>query len=296
MLLAMKLARFWTREPGEAVGPGGHRIRVVARGWSNDSLEAARDLARHTARRLAQRLLSGQGELGRYPYGDRPLPEPILREFPGGAGGEPGAVVTRNAYGALVLNTRQLMFVDIDRGDAPDVAAAAMDLVSSVLSLFGKAAPAPPKGGSPVLADVQRVAEASGLGARVYRTAAGHRAIVTGSRLDAGSGASETLLQQFGADPLYVRLCRLQQSFRARLTPKPWRCGLGPPPVSFPFATPQAEAQFRGWEAGYTATAARHATCRYLTAFGDPQVPPEFQELIRYHDQETRADTTLPLA
>jgi len=296
MLLAVKLARFWAREPGEAIGPSGQRIRVVARGWSNDSLGAARDLARITARQLAQRLVSGPRGTGRYPYGDRPLPEPILREFPGGAGGEPGAVVTRNAYGALVLNARQLMFVDIDRGDTPDVAAAAMGLVSSVLSLFGKAAPAPPKGGSPVLADVRRVAEANGLGARVYRTAAGHRAIVTGSRLDAGSGTSEALLQQFDADPLYVRLCRLQQSFRARLTPKPWRCGLRPPPVSFPFDTPQAEAQFRAWEASYGATAARYATCRYLAAFGDTRIPPDFEDLIRYHDQETRADTTLPLA
>jgi hypothetical protein len=295
MLLVMKLARFWTREPGEASGPGGTRVHVVARGWSNESLEAAREHARATARRLAERLLSGRAEPGRYPYGDRPLPEPILREFPGGAGGQPAAVVTRNAYGARVLNAHQLMFVDIDRDDTPD-AAPAGDFVSGILSLFGKATPAPPAGRNPVLADVQRVAEANGLGARVYRTAAGHRAIVTGSRLDAGSGTSEALLQQFGADPLYVRLCRLQQSFRARLTPKPWRCGLRPPPVSFPFDTPQAEARFRAWETGYAATAARYATCRYLAAFGDTRIPPDFEDLIRYHDQETRADTTLPLA
>jgi hypothetical protein len=296
MLLAVKLARFWTREPGEATGPGGTRVRVVARGWSNESLEAARALARTTARRMAERLVSGRPEPGRYLYGDRPLPEPILKEFAGGAGSQPAAVVTRNAYGALVLNAPQLMFVDIDRADTPEAAAPGADLVSGILSLFGRAAPSPPKGRSLVLDDIQRVAEANGLGARVYRTAAGHRAIVTGSRLDAGSGTSEALLQQFSADPLYVRLCRLQQSFRARLTPKPWRCGLRPPPVSFPFDTPQAEAQFRAWEASYVATSTRHATCRYLAVCGDTRIAPEFEDLIRYHDQETRADTTLPLA
>jgi hypothetical protein len=294
MLPVVKLARFWARDAGEAIGPGGQRLRVVARGWSNESLQAARALAGTRARRLAERLASGRPEPGRYLYGERPLPEPVLREFPDGAGGEPRAVVTRNAYGALVLNTRQLMFVDIDRTDPPAIRGA--DLLSGILSLFGKAAPATPKAESPVLADVQRVAEANGLGARVYRTAAGHRVIVTGSRLEAGSGPSEALLQQFGADPLYVRLCRLQQSFRARLTPKPWRCGLRVPPVSFPFDTPQAEGRFRAWEADYAASSARHATCRYLTAFGDSRIRADVEDLVRYHDRETRADTALPLA
>lgn len=43
-------------------------------------------------------------------------------------------------------------------------------------------------------------------------------------------------------------------------------------------------------------TAARYATCRYLTTFGGDRVAPGFEELIRYHDQETKAGATLPLA
>ncbi len=101
------------------------------------------------------------------------------------------------------------------------------------------------------------------------------------------------MLQQYDADPLYVRLCRLQQSFRARLTPKPWQCGLRVPPASFPFDTPQQESRFRAWDADYAATAARYATCRYLTTFGG-RIAPAFEELIRFHDQETKAGTTLP--
>jgi hypothetical protein len=264
----MKLARYWTREPGEATGADGHRVRVTARGWSNESLAAARELARSTARRLAERLVAPRAEPGQYLYGERPLPEPILREFRAGAAGDPGAVVTRNAYGALVLNARHLMFVDIDRDDAE----------------------------RPVLAAVGRVAEADGLAARVYKTAAGYRAIITSAHLDAGGASSEALLRQFGADPLYVRLCRLQESFRARLTPKPWRCGLRVPPVSFPFDTPREESRFRAWEADYASTAARYATCRYLATVGDARVAPGFEELIGYHDRETRATTTLPLA
>jgi hypothetical protein len=292
MLVAVKLARYWTRASGEATGPDGRPVRVTARGWSNESLEAARELARSTARRLAERLVAPGTAARAYLYGERPLPEPIVREFPGG--GTPGAVVTRNAYGALVLNARQLMFVDIDRDD-PAPSASAGDLVSGILSLFGKAAPAPPRAADGVLAGIQRVAEANGLAVRVYKTAGGYRAIVTDAPHEAGA-PSERLFQEFGADPLYVRLCRLQQSFRARLTPKPWRCGLRVPPATFPYETPQDEARVRAWEADYAKTAGGYATCRYLTTFGGARVAPGFEDLIRYHDQETRAETPFPLA
>lgn len=258
-------------------------------------MDAARARAREMAQRIAQRLASSPFDKKQYLYGERPLPEPVLREFRN-RGSDPGAVVTRNVYGSLVLNARDLMFVDIDQDDGRGSGQAAPGLVSGVLSLFGKSAPAPPKPDDPVLGGIQRVAESNRLAARVYKTAAGYRAIITNTRFSPGDARSEALLQQFGSDPLYVRLCRMQQSFRARLTPKPWRCGVGLPPVSFPFDTPQAETRFRAWEAGYTSTAERYATCRYLTTFGGVRFDAGFEELVDYHDRETRASSALPLA
>ncbi|MBI1791194.1 MAG: hypothetical protein HYR60_27000 [Acidobacteria bacterium] len=290
----MKLAKYWTRESGEATGADGQLIRVVSRGWSNESLEAAGQLARDTARRLAEALVSGGIERSQYLYGQRPLPEPVLQEFSSG-GGDPAAVVTRNSYGALVLNVRDLMFVDIDREEA-SAPGAAVDLITSVLSLFGKAAAAPKAPADPVLDGIQRVAERNGLAVRVYKTAAGYRAIVTNAHFEAAGRQSEALLQEFGADPLYVKMCRMQESFRARLTPKPWRCRLGLPPVSFPFLTPQEESRFAAWEANYSSTASRYATCRYLTTFGGVRIGPGFEDLIAYHDQKTNTGASLPLA
>jgi len=130
----MKLAHFWARDSGEALDENGEPIRVVSRGWSNESVEAARALARERAHRVAERLAS-DSKSKEYLYGERPLPEPVVREFQGGA-----AVVTRNVYGALVLNAGRLMFVDIDREDKPRWG----DLAGSVLSFFGKRAPEPP--------------------------------------------------------------------------------------------------------------------------------------------------------
>ena len=260
----MKLAHYWTRQQGEAVGDDGRRIRVVSRGWSDESLEQAAAVARNVAQRVAQRIASGEIKSQQYMYGDRPLPEPVLRQFQNGA--TPRAVITRNMYGALVMNTQDLMFVDVDREE------------------------------NRTISDIQRITEANGLAARLYKTAAGYRLLITDVPFQPGSPQSENLLRQFGSDPLYVRLCQMQQSFRARLTPKPWRCGLPVPPVDFPYQTPQEEARFREWEARYRATSAAYSSCRYMTTFGGVRIAPQFEDLVYEHDQETKATSQLPLA
>jgi len=291
----MKLAKFWTRQAGEARDDNGQLIRVVARGWSNESLEAAADVARQNARGVAQRLASDPTGRKQYGYGDRPLPEPVVREFRDTTE-TPNAVITRNSYGALVMNARDLMFVDIDRENVQPVGAIAQNLMSSVFSLFSKPAvkPAPPPPGDAVVDGIQKVAARNGLAVRVYKTAAGYRAMVVNAGFDAGSARSEEVLNEFGADPLYVRLCKMQQSFRARLTPKPWRCDLGTPPVTFPFETADAEARFQRWLRQYSAKITGYATCRHLANFGDSHEA--FAQLIEYHDQESKAGSGLPLA
>jgi len=281
----MKLARFWSKETGEATRPDGSAIRTVARGWSNESLAEAAQRARQTAAKLAAALASGNIERRHYLYGERPLPEPVLREFRGGA----RAVVTRNSYGVHVLNTESLMFIDIDREDPTKVGDR---LTSGLKSLFGKAAPPPDR----ILEDLRRIAERNGLSLRLYKTAAGFRGIVTNVVEQAVSHSTQSLLQQFGADPLYIRLCRAQESFRARLTPKPWRCWAGLPPVSFPFRDSREESLFRDWEARYASATARFATCRYLATLGLHRIEPSFEALIRFHDEETKSSASLPLA
>ena len=136
----MKIARYWTRAAGEAVDPRGGRIRVTARGWSDESIDAARICARETAGRVARRIVT-QPNAPRYPYGDRPLPEPILSEFR--EGGSLSAAITRNAYGAQVMNATQMMFVDIDRQDAAAAPQAALKGLFS--GVFGKPAASPAK-------------------------------------------------------------------------------------------------------------------------------------------------------
>src|SRR5205814_5995494 len=46
-------------------------------------------------------------------YPDRPFREQVLQQMKTSSG-DVAAVVTRNSYGCLVLNTSQIMFVDVD--------------------------------------------------------------------------------------------------------------------------------------------------------------------------------------
>jgi hypothetical protein len=289
----MKLAKYWTRSEGEATDRKGRVIRAVARGWSNGSMEGARAVARDIAQRLAQGNFPTRGP--QYLYGDRPLPEPVLREFQG-TGEGPRAIVTRNVYGAEVLNTRNLMFVDIDKSHQPP-APASSTLKMGLRALFGKSASAPPvETDEPAMTKIRGVGERNNLAGRVYKTAGGYRVLITSAGFTPGDSWSEDLLQQFASDPLYIRLCRMQESFRARLTPKPWRCGLHNPPVKFPFETPQDQSRFDVWERTYTAAGKRFRTCQYIASFGGGSVAPGFEELIQFHDQETKAVSVLPLA
>ncbi len=151
-----KLAKYWTREAGEATGRDGP-IPVTSRGWSNESVEGARVVARDTAQKIAESIVSGRPPRRHFPYGERPLPEPVLHEFQADRDG-PTALVTRNANGSTVLNTRDLMFVDIDKEDQPSM------IASSIRSLFGKSAPK-----QTVLTDIQGVAERNNLAVRVLQ-------------------------------------------------------------------------------------------------------------------------------
>jgi hypothetical protein len=274
----MKTARYWTRGEAEAAGRGGS-FRAIARGWSDESIEAARSKAIEIARRIAERVSGGAASGPRYPYGDRPLPEPVLREFDGDPNRR--AIVTRNAYGALVLNTGHMMFVDVDRKTASHPKGGLLS------SLFGKPKTEPVS--DPLIDAMRAVTDRHKLAARLYQTAAGYRLIVTSAPFQAGSMEAETLLAEFHSDPLYIRLCRMQESFRARLTPKPWRCQFHAPPVEFPFETADDRSRFEKWERAYNAKGASFATCRFISELGSGSRNPDFRDLIEYHDHESKA-------
>lgn len=77
---------------------------LIPRHWYRFDSEAQR-LAAEAVERIAARIRRGEGFPERYAYGERPLREEIVQELPSAGAGEPDAAITRNSYGALVLNT-----------------------------------------------------------------------------------------------------------------------------------------------------------------------------------------------
>lgn len=269
----MRFPRYWAKATDA-------KRELTTWGWSDESNAAAESAARARLARIADRLAAGDfAALGRYGYGERALREPVLQELA-------GAAITRNSYGCEVLNTAGAMFIDIDLPQSAGV--------GLVGRLFGKRVP-DAQGGA--LANVESWLRRNGdWGFRVYCTKAGLRLLATQAPVEPAEG--ERVMSALGADPLYMRLCRSQQSYRARLTPKPWRCGAPTPGsvIQWPFADLKAEQQFGDWQREYSKRAARYATCRFLRALGSAKVDAAIAPLVALHDERTRAAADLPLA
>ncbi len=133
------------------------------------------------------------------------------------------------------------------------------------------------------------------LGVRVYRTAAGLRVIVTGVAASPGSDRARALLTELGSDPLYVELCATHDSYRARLTPKPFRVGARALPVSWPFADDGARSRYEEWVSQYDGRSSGHAVCRLVSVSG-PEPGPDESRLVGLHDTRCRVGERLPLA
>jgi len=278
----MNFPKFWAR--GESEGQFSWR-------WSDRSLAEAQALADEAAQRLADRIRHGdipQRHGGYYP--GRPFREPVLREVRNGLG-ELAGVVTRNSYGCVVLNTARVMFVDVDLPE-PKPAAGLLK------RLFGKPDLKPPESGpSNAIAKVELWTRQNPTwGWRIYRTCAGLRLLATHDVFDPETAVSNGVFDALGADPLYRQLCKAQKCFRARLTPKAWRCGFRDKPERRPWLTPKAEKRFQSWERAYQNACRNWATCELVRSVGNREVHPDVQVIIGLHDEATRTESKLALA
>lgn len=324
----MLIPRYWSRAEAQATTPDGRPVQLFVWRGSRGSAAEAQALADEAVARVAARVERGEGFPERYSYADRPLREEVIREIPGGGADTPDAAITRNAYGAQVLNTARAFFIDVDvdtRAEAPRQTRTSSE--PNFLWSLVEGLPLPPAlrsiaeqllGPSPTASQSSPVtpmgnagggATAGALGrlrdwiaqhpdwrVRVYRTHAGLRYLVAHDLFEPTDGQAMAVMPALGADPQYIRLCQVQKSFRARLTPKPWRIHVGKPPARFPYLTPGQERAVRDWEAQYDRQSAGYATCQFLEEMGSGTEHPDVAPLRALHDEHTRATSGLPLA
>ncbi|VFQ43955.1 hypothetical protein [Desulfoluna butyratoxydans] len=261
-------------------------------GWSDTSLADAREKGRKRADAVAEMILKGNRP-DTYLYGDRPMREEILDEWTS-EDGTTWAAVTLNGYGCRVLNTARAMFIDVDL-PVPSL----WDWLKYKARMLTGTHALPPRQQKEyeALSKVETMVRADPcFGIRAYRTRGGLRYLVTHAHADPTSELTSGMMEVLGADPLYMRLCKTQKCFRARLTPKPWRCGLPALPVSYPWQDKAAEQKARQWLSAYGDKTRDLATCELINHFGSDAMDEEISRVVSFHDKATRAQSGLELA
>ena len=308
----------------------GRQVTVRRFGWSDASQTDAQADADARAQEALRRILAGE----KLPRREPKLPYngaagvPIREEILSRHG---DAVITRNAYGARCLNTPNVLFVDVDFPDAPGgwlwfwVAAALIAVAAAVgwalhswrlglavgffsLLLSGLIAAALHRlylclAGGPERLARRRIAAFSrkhpDWHLRVYRTPAGFRLLAMQRTFDPQEPAVARCFKALRADPLYARMCRNQNCFRARVSPKPWRIGIGshmrPRPGVWPVDPARLPERTR-WIEAYESAAQAYAACRFVEALGSTDTAPATRAVQILHDDLCRAMGPAPIA
>lgn len=279
----MKLYRYWIEKHfSKTVDGTSKTLRIF--GYSNESPADADQCADDLFAKLEEKIKHWKSpdSSSQWDYpGGHPIREEILNEL------SPQNILTRNRYGAEVLNSESHVFVDVDFL-TPRLGAA-------LLSWFRKAKPL-----TKAEYTLKTIFTASkdpfldNFKIRIYQTKSGYRLLVQNCDFAPDSQACAKLMTLLRADGLYSLLCSKQQCFRARLTPKPYRIKMPGRKFTYPVAgDSQDEAAKREWIDTYNARSKDYAVCRYLDTINGS---PAEDEIIAFHDEATSAFSTKPLA
>jgi hypothetical protein len=310
---------------------GTRQVTVRRFGYSNESQVAAEAHADARAQEALARIWAGEPlakrELRRAYGGAEGLPireEVVERPLE-------DLVITRNAYGARCLNVPDVLFVDVDFDTAPSgrafgAATLTLGVAAFTLGMWlfpwctavaGALLAALLAGPLLALTDRVRVRMLGGDGPvalrrvrafsrahpswqlRVYRTPLGLRVLAMHRTFDPLEKETSECFRALGADERYVRMCRAQRCFRARLSPKPWR--LGEPSVAttsravWPIPAACMPAHLL-WVDRYELASRAFAACAFLEALGSERTDERAERVRRIHDDACKAESGLPLA
>ena len=158
---------------------------------------------------------------------------------------------------------------------------------------------------------------------RLYQTPAGFRIIATHDVVLPSDRLVAEWFAYFHADTNYVRLCQVQQCFRARLTAKPWRLSVVEnnklakdiPAKDFWFGSDNTDVDNsieqrqdelkarKQWVADYDKYAKNYRACHYVEGFSGKETVDRntaatqaIDAFIEWHDRACRVNKVLPMA
>ncbi|MGC4071207.1 MAG: hypothetical protein QM760_01540 [Nibricoccus sp.] len=325
----MIIPKFWAEgRARERVGK--KQVTIRRFGWSDLSQADAQLHADERALSAMVRALSGEKLPRREPklaYNGAdgvPIREEIVAQH-----GD--TIITRNIYGALCLNTPDVLFADVDVPPLRRASFGCGYLIACAIATFATLASTRsiPFAGAVLGAclllsiamigvtnfvrDRKRPKLEQSSRARVetvlrqfpdwrialYRTPAGFRLLALHRLFKADEPAALAFFDALKADDAYVYMCRHQQCFRARVSPKPWRIGIPhhikPRPGVWPI-NPERLPDRQQWIAAYNRASETFASCRYLDTFGTGTTNAKAATVKKLHDDLSRATTSFPIA
>ena len=324
----MIVPEYWA-EATERIRVGGRRRTLKRFGWSDLSEHDARENARERVREAAARAQAGESVRNvdhKVAYNGAeglPIREQIVERH-----GD--SIITRNSYGARCLNTPNVLFADVDVPESGHGGAAVTVFVAVmaaglwmkfeleawwpvVLAFFLAANVAGPVAAAftklvgrsrdepfdTALARIRSYADANrDWLLRVYRTPMGYRVMAMHDTFDPEHEGGFDFMKAVGSDPLYMRMCRNQKCFRARLSPKPWRIGverLRPRPGVWPIKREHMDRR-RQWVEEYERKSSAYASCRFVDTLGSGRASRDCERVRVLHDRYCKAESGLPLA
>lgn len=264
----MKIYRHWSQvSEKHFIKSFGFEIPITCWGGSNDSIEDAKINAIEKIKRVVMKI---EGEhLSEKDYSAE-IREQILHEI------DKENIITRNRYGAEVLNSSSIPMIDVDQ---PKM---------GFFSLFKKYSAKEKK---QMMLDqaLEAGKKFPELNFRIYETRKGLRVIIANKKMKASDPEVKKLFNAFHCDPLYASLCRKQDCFRARLTPKPSYIKHKGKRFKYPVESSEIHQE---WIDSYQKSANDFSTCHLIKEIG-----PRAASLpaIEYHDEVCKIKDRMPL-
>jgi hypothetical protein len=269
----MKFAKYWafTRVPAKSELFTTDVVKLW--GASNNSMLEAVASAEARATALRRFFLGDESARQDYEYSTGYIREEVLEEIISDDGRLLG-VVTRNHYGAEILNSSSVLFGDID------VATSEPGLISKLLARLG----VPLKNKAYYLLQLENFQrQHPHLNISVFETCAGLRFAITNQLLGPQDSFTHQVFNDLGVDKLYQKLCLHQNCFRARLTPKPWRINMARPASRFPRDPQMEQLEFERWLVEYRRLSRNFGVVKQIHQLGNQSIPDDVKKILAVH-------------
>ena len=257
----MKCCKFWVHETRH-IRIGNELKPIALTAGSNISKEDASANASKLAAVIEANIRNGTCRQDTYEVA---IKEHIAKEI------DSNNIITINRYGAQVLNTTEYTVLDIDHFSAHPIVKLfgfpGENTKDNMLAKFKKRITRHPEFGESF---------------RIYETFKGLR-IIGKKHIDPQSKRFLKTMRSLGVDPLYAVLCKKQNCYRVRLTPKPYRMKIAAIRIKTPLGC-ETES-YDAWQKQYAEASGAYAVAKLREVIGK-----DFRDdpIVSLHDQMTK--------